>query len=620
MLSTPQSIPDHTLQPLSSWIDTTAFETLWAISSQANTIQNNGASPYYSYSGFCPETGVLLGLPRTPLAEAIAQHLMQQLAQNSFYNQEGKMYGVLIVRSPQIPFTKDSQTSLHGARSICDRNPVHPPNLDELYVLKAFSGLLDRQSHHSGWVPPIPGRGQVALAEAQTLTQLNTIKQQRLTLQSLPERSQYTTLQQQQQQERQQLRDRHQQQKRDRHQRRRQLHQSFSGEELQHALQNLNRASQQDGIEQRNLKRAHEKAIAPLHQRIQQAEQNLRTLKQQRKSLSRKLQAQMHAAYQLTNFAGKSTSLEAMSDQPLPTGTGDCCAPKLLHYAATHHLIPVSMAEFWWGGTAAKSSDSSEFSSKIPGTFYGACAERCQPIMGFLLSGLVSQIDSGQLDKPQPPAGFELPILYQDEWLIAINKPANLLSVPGRHLTTQDSVLTRLRQQFPKTNFTPVHRLDQPTSGILLFSKTPELHRHLSNQFQQRQVHKVYEALLPQMPHHSQGTIDLPLWGDPSDRPRQCVHPTHGKPSITHYRVLNPKNQPETQETYTRIEFTPITGRTHQIRVHAASPQGLGQPIVGDRLYGCTRNAPRLYLHAQTLHLTHPHTHRPLRIKAISPF
>ncbi|MGB3496051.1 MAG: pseudouridine synthase [Elainellaceae cyanobacterium] len=646
---------DCTVQPLSDWLlsdsmDAASIEARWATPSPAKTTQSHPGTPSYCYSGLCPATGALLTLPRTPVAEAIAQCLMQQLAQDPLYHQEGKMYGILIVRSPQsslqpssqlslqLSFPENAQSSRHDAVSISEADHTNPDALnldapdinaldlnsskiDEFYVLKAFSGLLNRQSHHQGWVPPIPGRGQVALAEAQTLTQLDAIKHQILALKSLTERGQYTALQQQHDQERQHLRDRHQQQKRDRHQQRSQLQQSLTGEELQQALQDLNRASQQDGIERRNLKHAQDEAIAPLRQRIQQADQDIRQLKQQRKSLSQQLQAQMHAAYQLTNFAGTSTSLEAITHRPLPTGTGDCCAPKLLHYAATHHLIPIAMAEFWWGSATSHSSDSS---SKIPGTFYGACTERCQPIMGFLLSGLSSQSNSAQLtdppDLPQAPAQFDLPILYQDDWLIAIHKPANLLSVPGRHLATQDSVLTRLQQQFPQTDFTPVHRLDQPTSGILLFAKTPESHRHLSNQFQQRQVDKTYEALLPHPPSLPEGTIDLPLWGDPGDRPRQCVHTTRGKPSVTHYRVIAHPSQLETSDSYTRIEFTPITGRTHQIRVHAASAQGLGTPIVGDRLYGCVLNAPRLYIHARALSVTHPHRHTRLHLKAASPF
>lgn len=628
------------LQPLSDWLDSDGAD--WASSPMLN-------HPSYWYSGVCPETGEMLRLPRTPLAEAIAHRLMQRLAADPSHHQEGKMYGILIVRvphgrSPSDADSKDAQSpSLESVSSLSGSDQAEKAfslgatsdfrRFESLYVLKAFSGLLNRQSHRDGWVPPIAGRAQVALAEAQTLAQLNAIKHRLLTLKHLPQRQHYSQLQQQYDQERQALRQRHQMRKRDRHRRRHQIQQSLTGDNLQRALQALERESQLDGIELRNFKRQHNEAIAPLRQCIEAADHTIRQLKRQRKHQSQQLQAQMHAAYQLTNFAGSSSSLRAIASHPLPTGTGDCCAPKLLHYAATHGLIPVAMAEFWWNRAALQSATAQN--SKVHGRFYGACADRCQPIMGFLLSGLSAaaiapQFASTQTQTLEPqasPHAFlqtvpqeDLPILYEDDWLLAISKPAHLLSVPGRYLTTQDSALTRLRHQIPNAELYPVHRLDQATSGIFLLAKTPAVYRQLSYQFQQRRVLKVYEALLPHPPSQAQGTIDLPLWGNPSDRPKQSVDFSQGKPSRTHYRVVSHLSQAETFHTFTRVEFIPITGRTHQIRVHAADAQGLGCPIAGDRLYGCSLQIPRLCLHARDLSFTHPQSQIQLHLEIESEF
>jgi tRNA pseudouridine32 synthase/23S rRNA pseudouridine746 synthase len=324
----------------------------------------------------------------------------------------------------------------------------------------------------------------------------------------------------------------------------------------------------------------------------------IRELKQRRKELSRQLQAQMHAAYSLMNFFGQSRSLQQLMPEGLPTGTGDCCAPKLLHYAATHNLKPLAMAEFWWG-------PSSHHQDKIPGEFYGACVERCQPLMGFLLSGL----------EPTRREGGEVPILYEDEWLIVVNKPAGLLSVPGRYRDTQDSVLSRLRDFLPDgMALTAVHRLDQETSGILLLARDRQTHHQLSQQFQQRQVCKVYEAVLSGTVTINQGVIDLPLSGDPQNRPYQQVNWQYGKPSLTKFQIIGK------QANHTRIEFIPLTGRTHQLRVHAADPRGLGVAILGDRLYGCYAGASRLHLHARELSFEHPQSGERLHLQTQTPF
>ena len=537
------------------------------------------SSPSYYYQGRCPQSGEVLKLPRTALVEALARGLMEHLAKDQRYSSEGKMYGILLVELPD----------------------------GEQRVLQAFSGLLNGNSIVDGWVPPIPGREEVALEEARTLAELEAIKQELINLKQLPERQQYETQSREFDRQLQQMSDRHRDCKQQRQQKRQLFCETLCEEALTIALEQLDEESRQHGIERRQLKRQQTQVLQPLKHLIEETDARMRELKQQRKQLSRQLQAQMHSAYSLSNFSGKSLSLQQlMPGGSMPTGTGDCCAPKLLHYAANHNLKPLAMAEFWWGSSSADGD-------KFQGEFYGACAERCQPLMGFLLSGL----------KPNPPAPFpssggawgEVPILYEDEWLIAVDKPPGLLSVPGRYSDRQDSVISRLRNLLPDgMALMAVHRLDRETSGILLLARDRSSYRQVSQQFQQRRVRKVYEALLSGLVTVEQGAIALPLWGDPENRPYQKVDEERGKPSLTRFHVIAREGD------CTRVEFMPLTGRTHQIRVHAAHPRGLGVTILGDRLYGCHAVANRLHLHARELCFQHPQSGQTLHLRAKTPF
>lgn len=538
---------------------------------------DKNAFPSYYYEGICPQTGELLRLPRTRLSEAIAQGLMQQIAKEAHYFSEGKMYGILLVELPN----------------------------GEKRFLKAFSGLLNAQSEIEGWVPPISGREKIALEETRTLTELETIKQELIRLKSIPERAEYKKLFDQFEQQLSQLTERHQNCKKQRQEKRALLCQSLNGEALNLALEELIKESQLQGIERRKFKQNQNLVLQPLQEKIAAADQEISQLKKQRKILSRQLQSQMHLAYSLTNFSGQTLSLQQlMPANSIPTGTGDCCAPKLLNYAAKNNLKPLAMAEFWWGPNSGNQD-------KIQGKFYGACAERCQPIMGFLLSGLNA--------KKSPSliliSDSNLPIVYEDKWLIAIDKPSNLLSVPGRYSDRQDSVLSRLRHLLSDGNsLVAIHRLDQQTSGILLFAHSLEIYRQISRQFQNRQVEKVYEAILSGTLQNHEGLIDLPLWGDPENRPYQKVNIEKGKPSLTKFRVL------EKLENKTRVEFYPLTGRTHQLRVHSADFRGLGIPILGDFLYGYSGEASRLYLHARELRFEHPELKKVIHLKTTTPF
>ncbi|BAU42927.1 tRNA pseudouridine synthase C [Leptolyngbya sp. O-77] len=403
---------------------------------------------------------------------------MQELAACEDCNREGKMYGVLLVKA----------------------------QANELYFLKAFSGLLNGSSTKEGWVPPIPGRDRIAALELETLSALQAIKQELIQLETLSVRQVYHAEKLKFEDELKQLSDLHQNRKQARERTRQQLRQrpedDPEDDTVAIALQALNHQSQQDGIERRNLKAKWNAILLPLEREIDQANARIAKLKQQRKSLSRQLQAEFYAAHHLTNFAGDSQPLQALMPSGfLPTGTGDCCAPKLLHYAATHGLTPIALAEFWWGPSPAREH-------RVQGQFYEACAERCQPLMGFLLSGLSAQVL--QTTAPEP-----LGILYEDPWLLAVNKPSGLLSVPGRY--GQDSAIARLSTH---SRLYSTHRLDQDTSGVLLLAKDAETHRALHQQFQQRQVQKVYEALLSGCLASVPDEICLPLWGDPAERPR----------------------------------------------------------------------------------------------------
>ncbi|MEG4252687.1 pseudouridine synthase [Microcoleus sp. Pol10D4] len=557
--------------------------------------------PNYWYEGRCPQSGELLRLPRTRMSEDLARGLMQYLAADYSYDREGKMYGILLVEMPS----------------------------GEQGILKAFSGLLNGCSMVEGWVPPIPGRDRVAFEEARTLTQLEAMKQELIALNELSQRQEYEALFGKFEVQMQVLSDRHRNCKLRRDEKRQLLCQTLAEETLEIALEQLNQESRLEKIERRQLKRQRDETLQPLKQLIEAADRQMRALKQRRKELSRELQTQMHAAYTLVNFLGKSRSISSlMPNNSIPTGTGDCCAPKLLHYAAVNNLKPLAMAEFWWGPPSG---------DKIQGEFYGACGDRCQPLMGFLLSGLaqnpiVSNMDEGFTGglEAQPilptsnniscgtgilPVTQMLPIIYEDKWLIAVNKPSGLLSVPGRYLENQDSVFSRLRNLLPDSlNLTVVHRLDGETSGILLLARDKETSIQLRQQFAKKQVHKVYEAVLSGTVKINVGTIDLPLWGDPENRPYQQVNWECGKPSVTRFQVMAREGNCD------RVEFLPLTGRTHQLRVHAADVRGLGIPILGDRLYGCRAAAKRLHLHARELSFEHPQLGERLYLKAETPF
>lgn len=349
----------------------------------------------------------------------------------------------------------------------------------------------------------------------------------------------------------------------------------------------------------------HKKIIEEAEKKADVLTKEINELKVLRKKKSGLLQTELFSQYNFLNFEGKTKNLADIffvdDTQPPPSGAGECTAPKLLQYAIQQNIKPLGIAEFWWGKSPA-----SEI--RIHQHFYPACRSKCYPILQHMLKGLETEELTGPNNTHIPK---ELDILYEDETIIVINKSADFLSVPGKSIT--DSVLTRLKKKYPEaTGPLLVHRLDMSTSGILLAAKTKEAHADLQKQFQDRKITKRYVAILDGIPSAESGKIDLPLRVDLEDRPRQLVCYEYGKPSLTHFKVIK-KSIDEC-----RIHFFPLTGRTHQLRVHAAHSEGLGIAIKGDDLYGLPND--RLYLHAEQITFTHPQTGKTKTITCKAPF
>jgi tRNA pseudouridine32 synthase/23S rRNA pseudouridine746 synthase len=316
-------------------------------------------------------------------------------------------------------------------------------------------------------------------------------------------------------------------------------------------------------------------------------------LKSERKARSKSMQNSLFEKYSFLNMEGETKNLLQLFESTVykspPAGAGDCAAPRLLQYAFLKELRPLAMAEFWWG-----QSPKSEV--RLHKQFYGACIGKCKPILSHMLSGI--ELDDNPL-LMNSGAACSIDILYQDDAMVIINKPAELLSVPGKHIS--DSVLTRMKALFPEANGPLiVHRLDMATSGLMVISLTKKANELLQKQFIRRSVTKRYIAILMGELSSDYGEVNLPLRGDFDDRPRQLVCLEHGKPASTEFKVIS-RGQGQT-----RVYFYPKTGRTHQLRMHAAHFEGLNTPILGDDLYGVKDK--RLYLHAERLTLQHPIT------------
>jgi tRNA pseudouridine32 synthase/23S rRNA pseudouridine746 synthase len=375
--------------------------------------------------------------------------------------------------------------------------------------------------------------------------------------------------------------------------------------DLQALLNNLAKESADEQYKLKRLKRSWDEQISTCKNHLDAVEEEINRLKTERAERSNQLQQQLFDQYQFLNANMERESLlrifENFSQQIPPAGAGECAAPKLLHYAYSHGLKPITMAEFWWGA-----SPKSEV--RKHGQFYPACRSKCEPILGFMMKGL--EVEHNPMLE-NPAEGKELTIIFEDAFMMAINKPHEFLSVPGKQIL--DSVYTRIKEQYPHfTGPLLVHRLDMSTSGVLIIAKTKDVHQKLQRQFLNRSVKKRYIALLDGNLSSLSGVIDLPLRVDLDNRPQQLVCYEYGKRAITKWELI------EQTADHARVYFYPITGRTHQLRVHAAHTSGLNRPIKGDDIYGIVRD--RLYLHAEQITLRHPVQKNEITITAPCPF
>jgi len=520
-----------------------------------------------------------------PLAEQAALILQQRLStQNNiprdfFAPGGGKMFGVLVVR---------------------DRH-------ETIGFLSAFSGQMSGQWQLPGFVPPLfnqqahdsflpQGRDELAMLGEQIQKLENSDQRSKLVQKIADE-------QQQGDRALVELKQRHRAAKAARKLQRQAL-QGLSDGERQREMSALALTSQRDKREFTNLSIHWHEKLQRLQQELDLPEQQIRELKKQRKEKSQSLHRRVFETYQLNNHLHEQQPMSHFfADAMPPAGSGDCAAPKLIHYAHKHHLYPLALAEFWWGASPSTGV-------RHHGHYYPACRGKCRPILPFMLRGLNVEPEPcyGQSIKAAEPQ-----TVYEDDHLLVVNKPTGLMSAPGKEIT--DSVFERLQQRYPENpELKLVHRLDMATSGLLLIAKNRMANKQLQKQFIQRKVEKRYEALLSERlsTEQSEGEINLPLRVDFDDRPRQQVCFESGKAAKTRWQVL--KHEGET----TRVWFYPQTGRTHQLRVHASHRDGLNAAIVGDALYG--QAAERLMLHAQRLCFTHPVSRERLEFDLPAPF
>lgn len=354
----------------------------------------------------------------------------------------------------------------------------------------------------------------------------------------------------------------------------------------------LIKQSLRDKHELRVLESRWQEQLKTISTQIKILDEQIENLKKERKEKSSVLQQQLFEQYSFLNQYGKHKSLGEIFKNTVfgkpPAGAGECATPKLLHYAFRQKYKPLAMAEFWWGA-----SPKSEVRKHKQ--FYPACSGKCEPILKHMLEGIETEENPFLKNLGEDKL---LEIVYEDNYLIVVNKPYDLLSVPGIHV--KDSVYNRLKDMFVTTEPLIVHRLDMATSGLLVVAKTKETHKHLQRQFLKQTVVKKYSALLSGIVQRDEGEIILPLRGDLDNRPRQLVCFEFGKKAITRFKVI------KRNKNTTKVHFFPLTGRTHQLRMHAAHQLGLNTPIVGDDLYGTS--AERLFLHARHLEFTHPKT------------
>src|SRR5690554_120892 len=493
----------------------------------------------------------------------------------------GKMFGVLVVESTK----------------------------GELGYLAAFSGKLANSNHHKYFVPPVFDmltEGSFFLEGELKINAINSriseLEQSKLFIQLKSRLTQLTeTLNNEEAELRKEMRNAKANRKKKRKENEGTLDKG-AYDKLMHTL-----ADESIAYKTRltQLKISHKEQILEIESQLNPFTQELKELQQKRKTDSAQLQQKLFTSYKFLNKYGEEEALlnifkDTVFKKP-PAGAGECAAPKLLHYAFKHDFKPISLAEFWWGTPPRTEIRKHKH-------YYPACLGKCKPILSHMLKGI--DVDVNPL-LTNPGIDKVIQTVYEDDFILVVNKPHDLLSVPGKEI--YDSVYARIRKEYPDAEGPLlIHRLDMSTSGLLIIAKDLESHNALQKQFIKRTVDKTYTALLDGYLKETVGTIDLPLQLDILDRPRQKVDFETGKSARTEWKVI------ERKKGMTRIELTPITGRTHQLRVHCAHSKGLNTPIKGDDLYGVV--ADRLYLHATTLGVTHPKTKERMLFEAQPDF
>ena len=560
-----------------------------------------------------------------PLAEAASLELQRYIADADLMSTEkgcGKMFGVLVVE-----YEDESGALQRG-------------------FLAAYSGLLGGRNDWPYFVPPVFDAQQPDGHFKRTEREISAINHEIAAIEHDPEYLQ-SVAQHEQTKKRLQAEVDAFKAEVDAAKARRDAHRK-SGEPLSEEEQaEMIRESQFMKAELRRRRKAMEQAESTLNP---QHSTFLKSLQRKRKQMSDELQRWLFSAYRMLNAKGEERDLidifrEYTHAMP-PAGAGDCCAPKLLQYAYLHHLRPVCMAEFWWGESPA-----SEIRHHLH--YYPACRSKCLPILTHMLKGL--DVAPNPLAKKRHTA--EPRVLYADEYIMVVDKPAGMLSVPGKAESVRsefsDSANISVEEYFANNSKLKIqnskflkaaHRLDMDTSGLLVLARTEEAYVELQRQFASRETVKRYEAVLSGVPTQNSKfktqnsstqpsgcleAISLPLIADINDRPRQRVDMEHGKPALTLYNIVEVRAvDANTAVAYTTkkvdkgrtlIHLYPKTGRTHQLRVHCAHPLGLACPILGDPLYGIER-ADRMYLHAAELTFRHPVTGETMHFLSPSGF
>lgn len=570
-----------------------------------------------------------------PFAEAASEELQHYIATTGLMSAEkgcGKMFGVLVVEY------EDEEGALQRG------------------FLAAYSGLLGGRNDWQYFVPPVFDAQQPDGHFKRTEREISAINREISAIEHDPEYLQ-SVAQHEEMTKRLQAEVEAFKMEVDAAKARRDARRK-SGEPLSEEEQaEMVRESQFMKAELRRRRKAMEQAESAFHNPHATL---LKSLQRKRKQMSDELQRWLFAAYRMLNAKGEERDLidifrEYTHAMP-PAGAGDCCAPKLLQYAYQHRLRPVCMAEFWWGESPA-----SEIRHHLH--YYPACRSKCLPILTHMLKGL----DVAPNPLAQKRHTAEPRVLYADEYILVVDKPAGMLSVPGK---ADDSASVSVEEYFANNSkfktqnskfLKAAHRLDMDTSGLLVLARTEQAYVELQRQFASRETVKRYEAVLSGVPKHTTPhstfhndvpepitqnsklkiqnsstqpdscleAISLPLIADINDRPRQRVDMEHGKPALTLYNIVEVRaadantavayTTKKADKSLTLVHLYPKTGRTHQLRVHCAHPQGLACPILGDPLYG-TERADRMYLHAAELTFRHPITGEPMHFLSPSGF